>query len=178
MSESAGPGHSQYAAVANIPLIQSPSLRVPNPIELPPDIHPLPDDINAYFVYPFNLEPHIMTLESSRQSTLAAHASRRDAFLRAREEEKERRKREALRRVAPGFEPSKGVLTPTSLRKSISPPPLAPNTALPRSIMDDLVDQLEAMDTAATTRRSLDSARHTPSSSFSGSHDQQHFSGL
>ncbi|KZS97219.1 hypothetical protein SISNIDRAFT_450014 [Sistotremastrum niveocremeum HHB9708] len=121
-----------------------------------------------------------MTLESSRQSTLAAHTSRRDAFLRAREEEKERRKREALRRVAPGFEPSKGVLTPTSLRKSISPPPLAPNATLPRSIMDDLVDQLEAMDTAATTRRSMDStsARHTPSSSFSGSHDQQHFSGL
>ena len=65
---------SHYAAASRVPLIQSPSLRVPRPVsnntepeshnssllpfsliymafyqvELPPDIHPLPENINAY----------------------------------------------------------------------------------------------------------------------------------
>ncbi|KAJ3512590.1 hypothetical protein NLJ89_g3432 [Agrocybe chaxingu] len=79
---------SPYLAAAQIPLIKSPSLRVPQPVELPPDIHPLPDSVNPYFVYPFTLEPHIVTLESSRRTTLAAHATRREAYLRSRDEEK------------------------------------------------------------------------------------------
>lgn len=67
------------------------------------------------FRYPFTLEPHVLAMESSRQVTMAAHAGRREAYLRSREEVKKRRKKEALHRVAPGFEPEKGVLTPTSL---------------------------------------------------------------
>ena len=60
---------SHYAAASRVPLIQSPSLRVPRPVsdsqsdpaipycivyqvDLPPDIHPLPESINAY-VSPF-----------------------------------------------------------------------------------------------------------------------------
>ncbi|PPQ84954.1 hypothetical protein CVT25_004467 [Psilocybe cyanescens] len=162
---------SPYAAAASIPLIKSPSLRVPRPVELPQDIHPLPDSVNNYFVYPFTLEPHTVTIESSRRTTLAAHAARREAYLRSREEEKERRKREALRRIAPGFEPHGSLLVPTTKGSTIAsdayhgdrdgtrstsydsnqthlPPPPPPT----RSVMDDLVDQLAALEGSSSTQ--------------------------
>jgi len=154
----------QYAPIANIPLIKSPSLRTPVPVPIPPDVHPLPESVTAYFVYPFTLEPHVLTLESSRQSTLRAHQSRNATYLRAREDEKLRRQREALRRIAPGFEPSGSTLVPTRITQNInmSPPsismkspPDSPQlqqlTASPptsRDVMDDLVDQLAAIDSA------------------------------
>ncbi|KAF9530726.1 hypothetical protein CPB83DRAFT_850201 [Crepidotus variabilis] len=122
-------------------------------VELPPDIHPLPDSVNAYFVYPFTLEPHILTLESSRRSTLAAHASRREAYLRSRDEEKERRKREALRRIAPGFEPFGGPLVPTKgSQGSVGLDHVALPTSPPkRDVMDDLVDHLAALEGPAAS---------------------------
>ncbi|TFK81285.1 hypothetical protein K466DRAFT_558090 [Polyporus arcularius HHB13444] len=144
---------SQYAAASTVPLIKSPSLRLPRPVELPPDIHPLPDSVTAYFVYPFTLEPHVLTVEASRRSTLAAHAARREAYLRAREEEKERRKREALRRIAPGFEPRSTPLVPT---KRFSGVPSVPGSSTApgddsehrrtKSVMEELVDHLAALD--------------------------------
>ncbi|PPQ99827.1 hypothetical protein CVT24_009621 [Panaeolus cyanescens] len=150
---------SPYAAAAHIPLIKSPSLRVPPPVDLPPDIHPLPESVTPYFVYPFTLEQHILTVESARRSTLASHASRREAYLRSREDEKERRKRDALRRIAPGFEPHGNLLIPTknsSLTHQTTPssstspnPTTNPNGQThhrTRSVMDDLVDQLAAME--------------------------------
>ncbi|KAJ7671940.1 hypothetical protein B0H17DRAFT_1208866 [Mycena rosella] len=133
---------------ARVPLIKSPSLRVPRPVILPPDIHPLPDSVTPYFVYPFTIEPHILTLESSRRTTLAAHATRREAYLRARAEEKERRKRDALRRIAPGFEPGEGHLLVPTKRASVIAPAASPLP--PRSVMEDLVDQLAALDSAST----------------------------
>ncbi|KZT00637.1 uncharacterized protein LAESUDRAFT_745745 [Laetiporus sulphureus 93-53] len=141
----------QYAAAARIPLIKSPSLRVPRPVVRPPDIHPLPDDVTAYFVYPFTLEPHVLRLEDSRRATLAAHAARREAYLKSREEEKERRKREALHRIAPGFEPQGSPLVPLK-RSSMgySSPSAVPDDAEyghTKSVMEDLVDHLAALDT-------------------------------
>ncbi|KAI0724852.1 hypothetical protein C8Q72DRAFT_648363 [Fomitopsis betulina] len=145
---------TQYSAASRVPLIKSPSLRVSKHVERPPDIHPLPDDVSAYFVYPFTLEPHVIRLEESRRATLAAHAARREAYLKSREEEKERRKREALRRIAPGFEPQGTPLVPTkrsSVDRGSSPASSdAQNSivghARTRSVMDDLVDQLAAME--------------------------------
>ncbi|KAK7064819.1 hypothetical protein R3P38DRAFT_3165827 [Favolaschia claudopus] len=148
---------TRYAAAARAPLIKSPSLRVPRPVPLPPDIHPLPDSVTPYasfFVYPFTLEPHVLTLESSRRATLAAHATRREEYLRLRAEEKERRKRDALRRIAPGFEPEGHLLVPTKRTSIIatapSASPLQPPPP-PKSVMEDLVDQLAALDSASSS---------------------------
>lgn len=155
---------TQYAAAANVPLIKSPALRVPPPVKLPPDIHPLPDSVTPYFVYPFTLESHVLALESSRRNTIAAHAVRREALLRARDDERQRRKREALRRVAPGFEGNDAVLMPVRVK----PPDVnnASNDTIgerqpsaARSVdgandgqgqvgtLDDLADQLARLDT-------------------------------
>ncbi|KAJ7773014.1 hypothetical protein B0H16DRAFT_1257721, partial [Mycena metata] len=134
-----------YAPAARVPLIKSPSLRVPRPVVLPPDIHPLPDSVTPYFVYPFTIEPHILTLESSRRTTLASHATRREEYLRSRADEKERRKRDALRRIAPGFEPAGHLLVPTKRSSVIAAPPQQP-----KSVMEDLVDQLAALDSASS----------------------------
>ncbi|KAF8136955.1 hypothetical protein EV363DRAFT_1155899, partial [Boletus edulis] len=153
---------SQYAAAARVPLIKSPAVRVPPPVQLPPDIHPLPDSVTPYFVYPFVLEPHTLSLESSRQSTLATYAARRQGLLRTREEKKEQRRREALRRVAPGFDGNAETpLEPVSMRTRSGGPtastaerqtqPLSttgPGQVLGRGsgdVMNDLVDQLEKM---------------------------------
>ncbi|KAH9959427.1 hypothetical protein BC827DRAFT_1261043 [Russula dissimulans] len=141
-----------HAAASRVPLIQSPSLRVPRPVELPPDIHPLPESVDAYFVYPFTLEPHILKVGSNRRAMIAAHAARREAYLHAREEEKQRRKREALRRIAPGFEPRSAPLVPVKtgqqeqqyerggMAATSSPGPPQ------RDVMDDLVNQLAALE--------------------------------
>lgn len=107
------------------------------------------------FVYPFTLEPHVITLEASRRTTLAAHTTRREALLRARDDEKERRRRDALRRIAPGFEPgSAGMLLVPTKRESANVGAEGLNSAGPshgeevreRDVMDDLVDQLARLD--------------------------------
>ncbi|KAI0277976.1 hypothetical protein BGY98DRAFT_976068 [Russula aff. rugulosa BPL654] len=152
---------SHYSAASRVPLIQSPSLRVPRPVELPPDIHPLPENINAYFVYPFTLESHILNIESNRRTSIAAQAERHEAHLRAREEEKQQRKREALRRIAPGFEPSSAPLVPVKTGAALGQQQQQGqqegwNGAVGagaggqdlhrRDVMDDLVDRLAALE--------------------------------
>jgi outer membrane translocation and assembly module TamA len=102
------------------------------------------------FVYPFTIEPHVLTLESSRRSTLAAHTTRREEYLRSRADEKERRKRDALRRIAPGFEPEGHLLVPTKRSSVIAAVP-ATSPQPPKSVMEDLVDQLAALDSASSS---------------------------
>ena len=100
-----------------------------------------------------------MTLESSRRKTIAAHTARREAYLRSRNDEKEFRKRDALRRIAPGFEPHGGPLVPT--RNTGNSVNTHEGTAKgyeqqqhqSRSVMDDLVDQLAALDSATPKSR-------------------------
>ncbi|KAF9226392.1 hypothetical protein BS17DRAFT_777174 [Gyrodon lividus] len=138
---------SQYAAAAHVPLIKSPALRVPPPVDLPPDIHPLPDSITPYFVYPFTLEPHVLTVESSRRNTLVNYAAKREALLRSREDEKERRRREALKRVAPGFDGNGTLLTPVRAGPSETHGAgQGLDSRISLDVMDDLVDQLAKMD--------------------------------
>jgi hypothetical protein len=112
------------------------------------------------FVYPFTLEPHVVMLESSRRKTIAAHETRREAYLRSRDDDKERRKRDALRRIAPGFEPHSGPLVPT--RNAGSSMNTLEGGAVgyeqqphqrSRSVMDELIDQLAALDSATSTPR-------------------------
>ncbi|EIW77242.1 hypothetical protein CONPUDRAFT_92448 [Coniophora puteana RWD-64-598 SS2] len=148
---------SPYRDAVSAPLIQSPALRVPPRIELPEDIHPLPDTVLNYFVYPYTLEPHILTLESNRRSTLAVHAARRQALLDARaedrerrrkaaEDERERRRREELRRVAPGWEGHAGAaLVPTRTETGSGAGP-GHGRGKSRDVMDDLVDQLARLE--------------------------------
>ena len=102
-----------------------------------------------------------MTLESSRRKTIAAHAARREAYLRSRDDDKERRKRDALRRIAPGFEPHSGPLVPTrntgNSMNTYEGGAAGGYEQQPhqqsRSVMDDLIDQLAALDSSKSTPR-------------------------
>jgi hypothetical protein len=111
------------------------------------------------FVYPFTLEPHVLNAESNRRATIAAHAARREAHLRAREDEKERRKREALRRIAPGFEPLSAPLVPVKTGAALEQEGQEEGGGADtvagqgqgqgqpqRDVMDDLVERLAALE--------------------------------
>ena len=142
----------------------------PEQIQLPPDIHPLPDSVTAYvrsataccqrpqltsgqFVYPVTLEAQVIAAESARRGSLAADAARHERYLRDREDEKLRRRKEALRRVAPGFDPD-AVLVPTKTGQTQGTTTLGDSSAptghqRSRSVMDDLVDQLAQMEASS-----------------------------
>jgi hypothetical protein len=96
-----------------------------------------------------------VTLESSRRSTIAAHAARREAYLRQRAEEREQRRRDALRRIAPGF--SEGAVLVPVKRASIVPAVAEVQAHLldadnelhasgPKDVMANLVDELAKLD--------------------------------
>jgi hypothetical protein len=119
--------------------------------------------LSPQFAYPFVLEPHVLTLESSRRSTLATYAARREGLLRSREDEKEQRRRAALRRVAPGFDGNAG----TPLEPMRSAAAAAPTSEKHQptggqglenrlggsiDVMDNLVDELERMVTSTGAR--------------------------
>jgi hypothetical protein len=80
-----------YATCSRLPLIKAPSLRVPPPVTLPQTLHPLPNNIHDYFVYPFSLEKFVL-----------------DAA-----EKRDREKKEELQRRAPGWTEGGAVLEPT-----------------------------------------------------------------
>jgi hypothetical protein len=78
--------------------------------------------------------------------------------LQSRQDEKERRKRDALRKIAPGFEPLGSVLVPTR-RTNLGGGTASsgdegdggssrPGHKHTKSVMEDLVDQLAALDSA------------------------------
>lgn len=112
----------------------------------------------AQFVYPFTLEPLVIALEASRRSTFAAHDARHEAFLRAREERRVRAQAEALRRIAPGFEPQGAPLVPVKMARTGADIEAESVRQLgherQRSVMDDLVDYLAALDSVSTAGKS------------------------
>ncbi|KAL7418836.1 hypothetical protein Q5752_006520 [Cryptotrichosporon argae] len=162
-----GPISQQYAAAATVPLIKSPSLWLPPRVEFPPDVHPLPEDITAYFVYPFTLERHVVHADPSPYQAIAERRVRAAEVLHRRELADEERERAALRRVAPGYNPA-SLLVPTSASAAAvgaAPAPLMPGAAASTGSgapsvsadaaapgasaadpMDDLVARLEEMD--------------------------------
>lgn len=80
-----------------------------------------------------------------------------EEYLKRREEEKERQKKEALRKVAPGFEPSAGTLVPQRVGGNPSQPnaqavPSSSTQSISRDPMADLVDQLAALEAAHSHR--------------------------
>lgn len=90
---------------------------------------------------------------------IAAQAERHEAYLRAREEEKQQRKREALRRIAPGFEPRSAPLVPVKTGAAAAAAlgqqqqqqqgqeeRRSDAGVSQRDVMDDLVDRLAALE--------------------------------
>ncbi|RSH78144.1 uncharacterized protein EHS24_002600 [Apiotrichum porosum] len=116
---------------------------------MPTDIHPLPDDITAYFVYPFTLEQHVVSLTPPPHIAIAERRARLAAILHAREVEEEQREKAALHRLAPGYNPA-SVLTPThagGAENGVGGVE-APGSPKPADPMDDLVAQLEEMESS------------------------------
>ena len=70
------------------------------------------------FVYTFTLETHLLTFEYSQRSALAAHLAKHEAVLKQCAEDKERVRREAVWRVAPGFEPEPGLMEPDGIARN------------------------------------------------------------
>ncbi|CCA71824.1 hypothetical protein PIIN_05759 [Serendipita indica DSM 11827] len=166
---------SQYGEAVHVPLVKSPSLRVPKLVQVPPDIHPFQTRSRHTCAYSYFKQERIIGLENKRRSTLATNDARRLAVLqrhehkreeqrlelerlkRLQQEEQERMRKEQLRKVAPGFDPSVGALLPKKFgatasagasTSSLMLPPPPPAAAPQRDVVADLVDQLAALDVA------------------------------
>lgn len=58
---SSAPASALYELAESVPLIKSPSLRIPARPELPvAELHPLPPSLEPYFVYDFHLEDYVL----------------------------------------------------------------------------------------------------------------------
>lgn len=133
------------------------------------------------FVYPYSLEtyvlspqpPHISHAERIRK--LEEQHAARVKFLKDREDEKKRKKRDQMRKIAPGWEPaeddedgstggqgkrSSSILEPTK-KKAFNSADAAPSVGTatsepvatkPRDPMDDLVEGLSRMDDLESKR--------------------------
>ncbi|GAA5900765.1 uncharacterized protein JCM6883_004648 [Sporobolomyces salmoneus] len=100
--------------VDRVPLIKNPAFWVPPPVEVPLDIHPLPSSVEAYFVYPHTLESHVLSTLPSQLSQLSQKRLERQALLESYEESKERKRKQKLREIAPGWhEGFGGVMEPS-----------------------------------------------------------------
>ena len=145
---------SPYDAARRVNLIKSPSVSVPPPITFPTDLHPLPPDLHAYFVYPFSLETYVLDPNSPSSRTIEELHSKHVSYLDWRNQEKDRIEKERLRRVAPGWSQTAGPLQPN--RKSVievseqQPSQNQQEEAGPMDAMQELVEHLSKLDAAAT----------------------------
>ncbi|SNX87553.1 uncharacterized protein MEPE_06263 [Melanopsichium pennsylvanicum] len=150
-----------YALASRVPLIKSPSLSLPTPVKLPPDLHPLPTDISAYFVYPFSLESYVLDPNTPSSSTIDHLLAKHNQYLENRQREKQQHEQELLRKVAPGWHQG-DVLLPSAKAARPSPTPTSdapgggsaegqaqlatPNQPQERTPLDDLADHLAQLD--------------------------------
>lgn len=121
---------SLYATCSRVPLIKSPAVRVPPPIILPNNLHPLPPNLQEYFVYPFNLEHFVLE-----------NADRREKA----------RKQDMLKR-APGWNEDGKVLEPTrrpNSMRNFDEQHSQQQTAIgtnERNEIDEIADMLDRLD--------------------------------
>ncbi|CAO1630126.1 unnamed protein product [Sympodiomycopsis kandeliae] len=155
---------SPYDVARRVNLIKSPSVAVPPPITFPTDLHPLPPDLQAYFVYPFSLESYVLDPNSPSSRTLEEFHERHVSYLEWRKSEKERIEKERLRKVAPGWDQTAAPLQPNRKSTMLSSPgagtsqdPTASTEQQPEhqqqgplDAMQELVEHLNKLDAAAT----------------------------
>ncbi|GAA6030971.1 hypothetical protein JCM8097_008962 [Rhodosporidiobolus ruineniae] len=118
-SDSAFPTAGQL--VDKVPLIRNPGFWVPKPVELPQDIHPLPDDVHAYFVYPHTLEAHVLSTLPTKLQTLEQAHNQRLALLASYADSKERARKARLNQVAPGWNEGGQALEPVRRKETALP---------------------------------------------------------
>ncbi|KAJ1017918.1 hypothetical protein NDA13_006529 [Ustilago tritici] len=177
-SSNASPSTSQnrsnnlYSLASRVPLIKSPSVSIPTPVQLPPDLHPLPADISAYFVYPFSLESYVLDPNTPSSSTIDQLLEKHKQYLEGREREKREREEERLRKMAPGWTGVGGVLMPTStggvkdataagkggksgslVGEEAEKQKKSEQKGEERTPLDDLADHLAQLDALDATRR-------------------------
>ena len=171
-SSSSGTSSNQlYSLASRVPLIKSPSLSLPKPVKLPPDLHQLPADIAAYFVYPFSLESYVLDPNTPSSSTIDQLLSKHQQYLQGRQREKEEQQRELLRKVAPGWQGD--VLMPTSSKspangtgtEEVVKATPQKDESQERTPLDDLADHLAQLDAlhAAGAPTASASSHHPPS---------------
>lgn len=130
-------GQALYSQASRVPLIKSHVVSLPPPVQLPTDLHPLPPDVRAYFVYPFSLESYV--LDGTARAELEALHQRHQQTLRDREEQK----KSDLRKVAPGWEGS--VMVPNSSRNQNqvqTQSPISTEPVTERNTDQDYLDSL------------------------------------
>jgi len=89
---------------AHLTLVRAPECMPPPRITLPSDLHPLPDGVDAYMIYPFSVEDMVLSASRTPSSRdMAKQHERYAALLRERKEARERKHQEYLHRVAPGW---------------------------------------------------------------------------
>ncbi|KAM0786783.1 hypothetical protein ACM66B_002217 [Microbotryomycetes sp. NB124-2] len=124
--------------VDKVPLIKSPSFWVSKPVELPPDIHPLPDDVHAYFVYPHTIEAHALSALPAALSNLRQAHEARCHLLASYADSKERARKERLNQIAPGWSEGGQVMQPSNKE-----PRQEPNVAAGGSVKTNEADNAQ-----------------------------------
>lgn len=118
----AGRAGGGQAGMPNLSMVLAPEYQVPPPIRKPENLHPLPDNIDAYCAYPFSAEDLVTSGRTFGTSqNVAALRERHDTYLATRRARKEQEAQERIRRMAPGWVPDQ-VLQPTPAQ------PLQPET--------------------------------------------------
>ena len=152
---------SPYDLARKVHLFRSPSFSLPPPITFPTDLHPLPPDLQAYFVYPFSLEAFVIDLTNPNSRTIEELHKSHASYLQWRQEEKQRKEQDRLKRVAPGWA-SGGTLQPTK-RKSMlgeSTTTAAASTSSPTttaaSLLDDAHEQTATAAASSAPAQQLD----------------------
>ncbi|WFD45312.1 hypothetical protein MPSI1_003994 [Malassezia psittaci] len=109
--------HSEDWSVP-LSLVLNPEYRVSPPIRRPYDMHPLPESIEAYCVYPFSLEERILSGKQFPLSqNIAAKCERHKGFMEQRKQGKIQQEKDRMLRMAPGWIPDQ-VLEPMQVRHS------------------------------------------------------------